>query len=105
MADKKIIAKHYDTLKRPVITEKTSLISEQGKISFEIPMTATKKDVKNAIEAIYGVTVTKVNTIVRDGKNRRFKGIKGRTSDTKRAYITLAEGSKIDLAGTTTPAA
>jgi len=99
MTDKKITAKHYDTLKRPVITEKTSLISGQNKVTFEIPMSATKEDVKSAIEAIYGVSVKKVNTVVRDGKERRFKGVKGRTSATKRAYITLAEGAKIDLAG------
>jgi len=99
MADKKIIAKHYDTLLRPVITEKTSMVSAQNKVVFEIPMSATKEDAKAAVEAIYGVSVKKVNTVIRDGKERKFKGVKGRTNSAKRAYITLAEGAKIDLAG------
>lgn len=93
----KLNAKHYDILLRPVITEKTSLVSEQGKIVFEVPVKATKREVAAAVAAIYKVGVKKVNTSIRAGQARAFKGIKGRTGDRKHAFITLADGAKIDL--------
>ena len=93
----KLAAKHYDVLLRPVITEKTSLVSEQGKVVFEVPVRATKRDVAEAVAAIYKVGVKKVNTSIRAGQIRAFKGIKGRTGDKKLAFITLGAGAKIDL--------
>ncbi|MDR1009186.1 MAG: 50S ribosomal protein L23 [Rickettsiales bacterium] len=99
MADKevKVSAKTYSVLLRPIITEKSSLLNEQGKVAFEIAKSATKGDVKSAVEALYKVGVKGVNIVNRPGKTKRFKGIVGRTSDIKKAYVTLADGAKIDI--------
>ena len=88
---------HYDVIRRPVITEKSTAVSEHNKVVFVVAPTATKADIKAAVEALFKVKVTKVNTLVRKGKNRRFRGIMGRTTDTKRAIVTLAEGQMIDV--------
>ncbi len=89
--------KHYDTILAPVITEKATLLSEHNKVLFRVPLTATKDDVKAAVEKLFGVKVTKVNTIVSKGKTKRFRGIPGRRSDTKKAIVTLADGQSIDV--------
>jgi len=92
-----VTAQMYDTLVRPVITEKSMLSSEAGKIVFRVPLDATKDEVKAAVEAIFNVKVTKVNTIRQAGKVKRFRGNLGVRSDYKKALVTLAEGQNIDV--------
>ena len=92
-----VSAKMYDTLVRPVITEKSMLSSEAGKVTFLVPLSATKDEVKAADEAIFNVKVNKVNTIRQFGKEKRFRGYVGQRSDFKKAVVTLAEGQNIDV--------
>ena len=92
-----VSAKLYDTLVRPVITEKSMLSSEAGKVTFLVPLSATKDEVKAAVEAIFNVKVNKVNTIRQFGKEKRFRGYVGQRSDFKKAVVTLAEGQNIDV--------
>ena len=92
-----VSAKMYDTLVRPVITEKSMLSSEAGKVTFLVPLSATKDVVKAAVEAIFNVKVNKVNTIRQFGKEKRFRGYVGQRSDFKKAVVTLAEGQNIDV--------
>lgn len=89
--------RHYDVIVSPVITEKSNLISEYNQVVFNVAPKATKPEIKAAIEALFGVKVKAVNTIVRKGKVRRFRGIIGRQSDVKKAIVTLAEGQTIDV--------
>jgi large subunit ribosomal protein L23 len=89
--------RNFDVLLSPHITEKATLLSEQNKVVFKIALDASKDEVASAVEAIYNVKVTKVNTIVTKGKTKRFKGIKGRRNDVKKAIVTLAEGQAIDI--------
>ena len=93
----KVSAKMYDTLVRPVITEKSMLSSEAGKVTFLVPLSATKDEVKAAVETIFNVKVNKVNTIRQFGKKKRFRGYVGQRSDFKKAVVTLAEGQNIDV--------
>ena len=92
-----VTAQMYDTLVRPVITEKSMVSSEAGKVTFLVPLSASKDDVKTAVETIFNVKVNKVNTIRQFGKEKRFKGFIGQRSDYKKAVITLADGQKIDV--------
>ena len=92
-----VTAAMYDTLLRPVITEKSMMSSENGKVVFMVPLSATKEDVKAAVEAIFNVKVNKVNTVKQAGKVKRFRGFQGVRSDYKKAVITLAEGQNIDV--------
>ena len=92
-----VSAKMYDTLVRPVMTEKSMLSSEAGKVTFLVPLSATKDEVKAAVEAIFNVKVNKVNTIRQFGKEKRFRGYVGQRSDFKKAVVTLAEGQNIDV--------
>jgi large subunit ribosomal protein L23 len=89
--------RHYDTIIAPVITEKSTMVSEYNKVVFRVPLDATKDQVKAAVEALFKVKVLAVNTIRVKGKTKRFKGVAGRRSDTKKAIVTLAEGSTIDV--------
>jgi large subunit ribosomal protein L23 len=89
--------RHYDVIKSPVITEKATMASEYNKVVFNVAMTATKPQIKAAVEKLFDVKVTAVNTLVRKGKTRRFKGVKGELSDVKKAVVTLADGFKIDV--------
>ena len=89
--------RNFDVLLSPHITEKATLLSEQNKVVFKIALYASKDEVASAVEAIYNVKVTKVNTLVTKGKTKRFKGIKGRRIDIKKAIVTLAEGQSIDI--------
>lgn len=89
--------KHYDIIIKPVITEKATLLSEQNKVVFRVPLTASKKDVKEAVEALFKVKVGAVNTIRRKGKTKQFRGVEGKRSDTKNAIVTLLEGYSIDV--------
>lgn len=88
----------YDVIDRPVITEKSTMAAEHGKVVFKIRPDVTKEDVKNAVEALFGVKVTKVNTIHIKGKTKRFRGRPGVRSDVRKAVVTLAEGQTIDIA-------
>ena len=92
-----VSAKMYDTLVRPVITEKSMLSSEAGKVTFLVPLSATKDEVKAAVETIFNVKVNKVNTIRQFGKEKRFRGYVGQRSYFKKAVVTLAEGQNIDV--------
>ncbi|HCK85318.1 MAG TPA: 50S ribosomal protein L23 [Hyphomonadaceae bacterium] len=89
--------KHYDIIVKPVITEKATLLSEQNKVVFRVPLAATKKDVKEAVEKLFKVKVGAVNTLRRKGKTKQFRGIAGKRSDTKNAIVTLLEGYSIDV--------
>ena len=89
--------RNYDVILSPHITEKTTILSEQNKTVFKVALDASKDEIASAIEALYNVKVTKVNTIVTKGKTKRFKGIMGRRSDVKKAIVTLAEGQSIDI--------
>jgi len=95
--EKKLTAKSFDTIVRPVITEKASLLNEGGKVVFVVAAGATKKEIAEAVEGIWNVKVEKVNLVTKPGKNKRFRGIRGKTSAIKKAYVSLAEGSTIDL--------
>jgi large subunit ribosomal protein L23 len=89
--------RHYDVILSPVITEKATNASEQNKVIFKVAMTATKPQIKEAVEKLFDVKVKSVNTLRRRGKWKLFKGRAGRQSDTKRAVVTLQEGQKIDV--------
>jgi large subunit ribosomal protein L23 len=89
--------KHYDTIIAPVITEKSTLLSEQNKVVFRVPLTATKKEIKEAVEKLFDVKVGAVNTLVRKGKTKQFRGVPGKRSDHKNAVVTLLEGYSIDV--------
>jgi large subunit ribosomal protein L23 len=87
----------YDVIVAPVITEKATLASEANQVIFKVRNDATKAEIKSAIEALFKVKVKAVNTIVRKGKQRTFRGIKAVLSDTKRAVVTLEDGHSIDV--------
>jgi large subunit ribosomal protein L23 len=88
---------HYDVIRRPVITEKATMASENGAVVFEVDIAANKPAIKDAVENLFGVKVKAVNTVVTKGKQKRFKGVKGRRNDVKKAYVTLEEGNTIDV--------
>ena len=90
-------ARHYDTILAPVITEKATLLSEQNKVVFRVAGDATKDEIAAAVETLFKVNVTKVNTLNVKGKTKRFRGIMGRRSDVKKAIVTLADGQSIDI--------
>lgn len=87
----------YDIVRAPVITEKATLVSEHNQVVFRVPLDASKPEIKAAVEGLFGVTVKAVNTLIRKGKTRRFRGRPGRLSDVKKAIVTLAEGQSIDV--------
>ena len=89
--------KAYQTILNPLVTEKSTQQSEFNKMVFSVPVSATKLDVKLSIEKIFSVKVSAVNTILQKGKVKRFKGVLGRRSNTKKAIVTLAPGNTIDL--------
>jgi large subunit ribosomal protein L23 len=88
---------HYDVIRRPVITEKSTAASEHNKVIFQVAPTATKPQIKAAVEGLFGVKVKAVNTLVRKGKLKNFKGKAARLGDVKKAFVTLAEGQKLDV--------
>jgi large subunit ribosomal protein L23 len=89
--------RHYDVIVSPVITEKSTLASETNQVVFNVAANATKKAIKSAVEALFGVKVRSVNTLIRKGKTKRFRGVKGRQNNVKKAVVTLAEGDSIDV--------
>ena len=90
--------RHYDVIVSPAITEKSTMASEQNQVIFNVARKASKPEIKAAIEALFGVKVTAVNTMIRKGKLKRFRGTVGRQSDVKKAIVTLADGQSIDVA-------
>lgn len=89
--------KHYDIIRRPIITEKATFASENGQVVMEVAIDANKLEIKQAIEALFDVKVKAVNTSIRKGKTKRFRGIRGRQNNMKKAVITLEEGQIIDV--------
>ena len=87
----------YDIVRAPVITEKATMGSEHGQVTFRVPLSATKPEIKAAVEGVFDVKVDAVNTLVQKGKTKRFRGRMGRRSDFKKAVVTLAEGHSIDV--------
>ena len=88
-----------DILLRPIISEKTYRLADDGKYTFLVPQEANRTEVRQAVEAIFGVKVTGVNTLNRQGKRRRTRTGWGKRADTKRAIVTLADGDRIDIFG------
>jgi|SRR5271157_5300829 large subunit ribosomal protein L23 len=87
----------YDVIRAPLVTEKSTMVSENNQVMFKVAMTATKPDIKEAVERLFNVKVLAVNTLIRKGKNKRFRGVKGQQSDFKKAIVTLEEGQTIDI--------
>ena len=90
-------ARHYDVVVAPHITEKSTMLSEANAVVFKVAPGATKPEIKAAIEALFGVTVTGVNTMITKGKSKRWKGKPYQRSDVKKAIVTLAAGQSIDV--------
>ena len=88
---------HYDFILAPVITEKATMASEANQVIFKVRKNATKPEIKAAVEQLFDVKVEAVNTLIRKGKRKVFKGTRGVQSDLKKAVVTLAEGQKIDV--------
>jgi large subunit ribosomal protein L23 len=88
---------HYDIIRRPIITEKSTMASEANAVVFEVRADATKPSIRTAVEALFGVKVKAVNTLVNKGKVKRFRGRLGRRNDVKKAYVTLEDGNAIDV--------
>ncbi|MFN3971648.1 MAG: 50S ribosomal protein L23 [Gemmobacter sp.] len=88
---------HYDLIKKPIITEKATMASEHGAVVFQVAMDATKPQIKEAVEAVFGVKVKAVNTSILKGKEKKFRGRPGSRSDRKKAYVMLEEGNTIDV--------
>ena len=89
--------RHYDVILAPVITEKATMLSEQNKVVFRVADDATKEEIATAVEELFRVKVTKVNTLIQKGKTKRFRGRPGRRNDVKKAIVTLQEGQSIDI--------
>jgi len=89
--------RHYDVILGPIITEKATAASEQNKVVFRVKKDASKPQIKAAVEKLFDVKVESVNTLVRKGKVKRFKGTVGKQSDVKKAIVTLADGQSIDV--------
>ena len=90
--------RHYDVIVSPAITEKSTMASEQNQVVFNVARKASKPEIKAAVEALFSVKVTAVNTLIRKGKLKRFRGTVGMQSDVKKAVVTLADGHSIDVA-------
>ena len=90
-------ADQYDVIRKPVITEKATMASQHGAVVFEVAIESTKPQIKDAVEALFGVKVKAVNTTITKGKVKRFRGQMGKRKDVKKAYVTLEEGNTIDV--------
>lgn len=87
----------YELIRRPVVTEKSTRVSEHNQVVFQVPGDASKPEIKAAVEGLFKVKVKAVNTVVVMGKTKRFRGKPGQRSDTKKAYVTLEQGQSIDV--------
>lgn len=83
---------HYDVIRKPIITEKTTMASENGAVVFEVAIDSNKPSIKEAVESLFDVKVKAVNTTITKGKSKRFRGMLGKRRDVKKAYVTLEEG-------------
>ncbi|MFQ1702250.1 50S ribosomal protein L23 [Loktanella agnita] len=90
-------AEHYDVIRKPIITEKATVASENNAVVFEVAIDANKPMIKHAVEGLFGVKVKAVNTTITKGKVKRFRGQLGKRNDVKKAYVTLEEGNTIDV--------
>tara|TARA_B100000963_G_scaffold178525_1_gene155167 strand:- start:231 stop:527 length:297 start_codon:yes stop_codon:yes gene_type:complete len=90
-------AEHYDIIRKPLVTEKSTMASENGAVVFEVSIDSNKPQIKQAVEALFGVKVKAVNTSITKGKQKRFKGVLGRRRDVKKAFVTLEDGNTIDV--------
>jgi len=90
-------ARMYDIIRAPVITEKATMGAEFNQVTFKVPLDASKPEIKQAVEGVFDVKVTAVNTLIQKGKVKRFRGTIGKRSDVKKAIVTLAEGHSIDI--------
>jgi large subunit ribosomal protein L23 len=88
---------NYDVIRAPIVTEKSTLSSEHGQVVFEVAMDATKAQIKAAVEGLFSVKVKAVNTLVRKGKIKRFRNVRGERKDMKKAIVTLVDGQSIDI--------
>ena len=88
---------NYDIIRSPVVTEKSTLASEHGQVVFDVAIEATKAEIKQAVEGLFSVKVKAVNTLVRKGKIKRFRNVKGVRNDVKKAIVTLVDGQSIDI--------
>jgi large subunit ribosomal protein L23 len=89
--------RHYDVIRTPSITEKSTMASDNNQVVFNVAKDASKPEIKAAVEALFGVKVKAVNTLVRKGKTKRFKTTIGKQQDVKKAIVTLVEGQSIDV--------
>ena len=89
--------RHYDVIVAPIITEKATIASENNQVVFKVRRNATKPQIKAAVESLFDVKVTAVNTLLRKGKNKVFRGVRGAQQDVKKAVVTLADGHRIDV--------
>ncbi len=96
--DQVVTEKAFTIIKSPVVTEKSTLGSQYGQVTFNVSKDSSKPEIKAAVEALFKVKVTAVNTLITKGKTKRFKGVAGKRSDVKKAIVTLAEGQSIDTA-------
>ena len=88
----------YELIRSPIMTEKSTMISEYNQVSFRVPLNASKPEIKAAVEDLFKVNVTAVNTLRQKGKVKLFRGRRGKRVDIKKAIVTLAEGQSIDVA-------
>lgn len=91
------VNKHYDIIRNPVVTEKSTMAAEHNQVVFDVAIDSSKPEIKAAVEALFSVKVKAVNTIVRKGKVKRFKNVPGRRKDVKKAIVTLVDGQTIDI--------
>lgn len=96
-AAKAINPKLYDVLRTPVITEKSTMLGEQNKVVFKVAKSVTKSEIKQAVEALFNVKVTSVNTVNLPAKTKRFRGAEGTRSGVRKAIVSLAEGQNVDV--------
>ena len=89
--------RHYDIIVSPIITEKATIASENNQVVFKVRRNATKPQIKAAVEKLFDVKVMAVNTLLRKGKNKVFRGVRGKQQDFKKAFVTLADGHRIDV--------
>ncbi len=87
----------YEIIRNPIVTEKSTMGSAYGQVTFKVPLSATKPKIKTAVETLFKVDVKNVNTLIQKGKTKRFKGIKAFRGDQKKAIVTLKEGQTIDV--------
>ena len=89
--------RYYDVIRNPVVTEKSTMASEHGQVVFDVAIDATKPEIKAAVEALFSIKVKAINTLVRKGKVKRFRGKIGTRNDVKKAIVTLVDGQSIDI--------